>query len=439
MTQRRSRAAGARIRHGAAAEPDLFAAAGVEVARYEPALVTASEVAEPAPASRRTARDATGETATAAVSVCAITLLAREVLEGAFPPIWVRGEICDFKAHRNGHWYFCLRDDTSQIRCVVWARDRARIPAAPDEGMQIVARGQLTVYPARGEMQFVVNQLDGVGDGLWRKALEQTRERLLRDGLLDAGRKRALPKFPRRVAVVTSADGAAIRDIIAVARRRSPGVEIVLCPARVQGEGAPEEIVAALARLERWGGADIVIVGRGGGAREDLWAFNDERVARAVAACGVPTISAVGHETDFTLCDLVADLRAPTPSAAAEAAVPVRDQLMRELGTVRDALRTLLARRASSARRTLGGAARDLTFAAERAAERRRARIEGAAGQLHVLSPLAVLARGYSVARGLDGETLVSARSFRPGVPFELILRDGAIRATTDERVVRRS
>jgi exodeoxyribonuclease VII large subunit len=181
-----------------------------------------------------------------AIGVSELTEIAREIVEGAFVPLWVRGEVCDFKAHRSGHWYFCLRDDASQVRCVVWRTDQRRIPAPPDDGMQVLAFGQLTVYPARGEMQLAVAKLATEGDGLWRKAMELALARLRSDGLLDLERKRPLARFPRRVAVVTSPDGAALRDIIAVARRRCPSVEIVLVPAKVQGDGAVEELVDAI-------------------------------------------------------------------------------------------------------------------------------------------------------------------------------------------------
>jgi exodeoxyribonuclease VII large subunit len=340
--------------------------------------------------------------------------------------------VSDFKAHRNGHWYFCLRDDSSQLRCVVWARDRRRLPAAPDDGMQLVCRGQLTVYPGRGEMQFVVTELEAVGDGLWRKALEEATARLAAEGLLAPERKRPIPRFPRRIAVVTSPDGAALRDIIAVVRRRCPVVQIVVVPAKVQGEGAPEELVEAIERAGRWGGADCVIVGRGGGSREDLWAFNDERVARAVAGCPIPTISAVGHEIDITLCDLAADLRAATPSAAAEAAVPVLDEMRARLAAAASLLRASVERRLGESRRAIGRAADDLATVAGRVVERRRARLETASARLDALSPLAVLARGYAVAHSADGETLTSSRAFARGMPFMLLLRDGTVRATAD-------
>jgi exodeoxyribonuclease VII large subunit len=370
------------------------------------------------------------------VAVSTLTRTARDVMEGAFAPLWIRGEVCDFKAHRNGHWYFCLRDATAQMRCVVWSRDQLRIPAPPDEGMQLCAFGQLSVYAARGDMQFVITAMEASGEGLWRKALEKARARLEADGLLRPERKRPLPRFPQRVAVVTSPDGAALHDIVSVIRRRCSSVQIVVVPVRVQGEGAAEEIVAALGRVGRWRGADTVIVGRGGGAREDLWVFNDERVARAVAACPIPTISAVGHEVDVSLCDLVADLRAATPSAAAEAAVPVLDEERAFVNSLGVAMKQALTRRARRAREGLLRTERTLRLAATRVAERRRARLETLSGQLHALSPLATLARGYAVARDADGRALASAEQFAPGDPFTLHLRDGKVDAITD-RVTR--
>ena len=381
-----------------------------------------------------------GATPRSAVSIATLTRTAKDVLEGAFVPLWVRGEVSDFKRHRNGHWYFCLRDGEAQMRCVVWRGDQRRIPAAPDEGMQVTALVQVTVYAARGDLQLTVKAIEAEGDGLWRKALEEALRRLAADGLLDAARKRPLARVPRRVVVVTSPDGAALHDIVAVARRRAPGVEIVVVPSRVQGDGAPDELCAALARVDRWiAGAlaageacpvDTVIIGRGGGAREDLWAFNDERVVRAVAACRVPIVSAVGHEVDMTLCDLVADLRAATPSAAAEAAVPVRDILLAEVRDLGTALVDRAASVVAGARDRLAHAGDDLVARATRLAERRQARVALAAGRLQALSPLATLARGYAVARDPDGSPLTGVAGFAPGMPFALVLRDGTVRAT---------
>jgi exodeoxyribonuclease VII large subunit len=435
VSARRERGAARLAAQESSQELDLFSAAGSE---------RQAELAPPSQSRRKPRADSVarpepvvaadpGARPESAISISTLTRIAKDVVEGAFTPLWVRGEVSDFKAHRNGHWYFCLRDESSQLRCVVWSRDRQRIPAAPDDGMQLSAYGQLTVHAARGDIQFRVSAMEAAGDGLWRKALELSIAKLKAEGLLAAERKRRLTAFPRRVAVVTSPDGAALHDILAVVRRRCPVVEIVVVPARVQGEGAVEELIAAIERVSRWRDADTVIVGRGGGAREDLWAFNDERVARALAGCAVPTISAVGHEVDVTLCDMVADLRAPTPSAAAEAAVPVLADLRSQLSSCATAMRNGLQRRAVSARTQLLRGERDLRSAAEHTVERRRARLQTAAGRLNALSPLATLARGYAVARDDSGVPLTNRASFAPGLHFLLTLHDGQVGATVDD------
>ena len=419
MTRRRSRPAVER------AAPSLFdshdaVAARVEMTVADPTVPEIyDEVGETFP----------GASPGSAISVSTLTQTAKDVLEGAFIPLWVRGEISDFKWHRNGHWYFCLRDLSSQLRCVVWARDQRGIPAAPDDGMQVTALGQLGVYTSRGEMQFTVRRIEAAGDGLWRKALEQTRVRLEADGLLAMERKRTLPRYPRRIAFVTSASGAAVRDVVAVLRRRAPGVELVVAHASVQGESAPLELCAALDRVCRWGGAELVIIGRGGGSREDLWAFNDERVVRAVAACPVPTISAVGHEIDVTLCDLVADLRAATPSAAAEAASPSREELALTLGAHRRRLIAAIEECMLEPRVRAASAARELSRGATRHVSDRQSAVAALAGRLHALSPLATLERGFSVARDADGITFSSVAQFREGGEFTLRLRDGEVDA----------
>jgi len=372
---------------------------------------------------------APGTDPTTAIAVSTLTSTARDILEGAFPPIWVRGEVTGFKAHRNGHWYFTLRDRMAQVRGVVWSRDTRAIPAPPDEGMQVAAFGNLSVYPARGEMQFVVRRMEAEGDGLWRKRLEMTRAKLEAEGLLSAERKRPLPRYPKRVAVVTSPDGAALRDIVAVMRRRAPAVEIVVVPAAVQGDGAVVELCQAIARVGTWRGADVVIVARGGGSREDLQAFNDERVARAIAACPLPVVSGVGHEVDVTISDLVADVRAATPSAAAETVVRDHAELGMELRSMHRRLGRALARRVDGAKSDLQWVAAALRNRAVRLVEGRRARLTELAGRLNALSPLATLQRGYAVARGTDGHALTSARAFHAGDEFELLLRDGTIGA----------
>jgi len=366
-----------------------------------------------------------------AVAVSTLTLSVKQVLERAVRALWVRGEITDFKAHRNGHWYFSLRDETAQLRCVVWAGDQRRMAVAPDDGTAVVVYGQLTMYTVRGDVQLRVTAIEATGDGLRRRALERTLEALRRDGLLAPERKRALPRLPRCLAVVTSPDGAALHDIVAVARRRAPSLRIVIVASRVQGEGAPDELCAALDRLARWGEADVVIVGRGGGAKEDLGAFNDERVARALAACPAPTVSAVGHEIDTTLCDLVADFRAPTPSAAAESAVPLWADEEQRLRVVGARVAGAAQRRLQEARGRLGRAGEMSRRGATRSGERRRARFDAAAGRLDALSPLATLARGFAVARDLDGHALTVTADFAPGMAFDLTIRDGVVGAVT--------
>jgi exodeoxyribonuclease VII large subunit len=366
-------------------------------------------------------------------SISDLTGAAKEVLEGAFPLMWVRGEVTDFKKHRSGHWYFCLRDSAAQVRAVVWSRDRFRIPAAPDEGMQVLAFGRLTVYPARGEMQFTVYRIEAEGDGLWRKKLEITRKKLEADGLLDPDRKRKLPVFPRTVAVVTSPDGAALKDIIAVVQRRRSKVRLVVVPAKVQGEGAVKAVRTGIVRACQWGQADVIIVARGGGGREDLWTFNDEKLARTVAASPVPVISAVGHETDITLCDLVADVRAPTPSAAAEIVARSEEELGQLLSDLRGRMARMVSWRVESARNRHRAAGRSLQHAATAFTQRAKHRVGALAGRLDALSPLSTLHRGYAVPRDLDGRTLREVAEFAPGLAFELLLRDGAVRATTEE------
>jgi exodeoxyribonuclease VII large subunit len=364
-------------------------------------------------------------------SVSDVALETRALVESGLHPLWVRGEISDFKQHRNGHWYFCLRDAAAQIKCVVWSRDQRGLPAPPDDGMQVVLYGQMTVYTARGDLQLKVTRMQADGDGLWRKAMEQTLSKLRGEGLLEESRKRPIPRFPKCVAIVTSPDGAAIGDIVAVLRKRHSGVQLIVCPAKVQGDGAPREIVMALRRVARWGKADLVIVGRGGGAKEDLWAFNDERVARAIVACPVPVISAIGHETDITVCDAVADLRAPTPSAAAIAACVAREEIEKTFVVVRRDLAFAMAALVRDARTDLGRTQKRLGQATERVVVRKRSTIGTAAARLNALSPLATLARGYAVARDAEGGALTSVQHFKPGRDFELLLHDGKVNAET--------
>ncbi|HYV97021.1 MAG TPA: exodeoxyribonuclease VII large subunit [Gemmatimonadaceae bacterium] len=372
-----------------------------------------------------------GESAETAISVSVLAESVKSIVEGSVPPVWIRGEVTGFKKYRSGHWYFALRDGNAQISCMVWASDTARIPAAPDEGMQVTAYGRLGVYAARTEIRFSILRLAASGDGLWRKAFEEARAKLDADGLLDPARKRPLPRYPRTIAVITSTEGAALHDIVSVARRRDPTICVVVIPAAVQGETAPKELVRALRRASHWDGADLVIIGRGGGSREDLWAFNDERVARAVAMCRTPTISAVGHEVDVSLTDLVADLRAATPSAAAETAVPERAKVVHDLERMGSRLRGALSLRAERARSDLARASRDLAVRARRAVELRRSWLAASAATIDALSPLRTLERGYVVARDADGRTLSRVRDFVVGEEFGIVAHDGSVRART--------
>jgi exodeoxyribonuclease VII large subunit len=373
-----------------------------------------------------TAERVPGATKQNPVTISQLTEATKTVLESSFPGLWVSGEVSDMKK-RNGHWYFCLRDKTARVSCVVWASDQYRMPAAPDEGMKVVAWGGMTAYPAGGSMQFRIRKIEAEGDGLWRKALKISYNKLKAEGLLDPARKKSLPVAPRSVAVVTSAQGAALHDVIAVVKRRCPGTDVVLSACKVQGDGSAQEIVLALDRVLRWGSAEVVILGRGGGSREDLWAFNDERLARAIAEFPIPVITAIGHETDTTLCDLVADHRAPTPSAAAEAAVPDMGQLRRTTIAFRRQMRSTIVRKVRIARTDLRQIAGKLSRNATRTVETRRANIVSAGGHLNALSPLATLSRGYAVARALDGTALTSRTQFSVGMPFNVRLADGSI------------
>jgi len=386
-------------------------------------------------------------------SVSQVNRAVRGLLENNVEPLWIGGEIGGWTRSRPGHCYFTLKDDRAQIRAVMFSREAQALPIDPEEGMQVRVLGQLTLYEARGEYQLVVRRIEADGaEGLWRLAFEKLRARLEAEGLLDPTLNRPLPAYPACVGVVTSPTGAALRDILSVLRRRAPWTRVVVRCTRVQGEGASREIAAAIDALARSGLPDVVIVSRGGGSIEDLWAFNEEPVARAVAACPVPIVSAVGHEVDVTICDLVADLRAPTPSAGAEAVVPdaasvleglrlTPPRLARALRGVgarrRERLEDRLTRLGRAIERRLGPARQSLDLATGRLerstralVERRRRDLGSAAGRLEALSPLSALRRGYSVARAEDGRVLRAVSDFVPGSAFTLHVADGRVSAT---------
>jgi len=242
----------------------------------------------------------------------------REILEREYPSVWIQGEISNFHSAPSGHLYFILKDDAAQIRCVMFRLQSRFLKFRPEDGLHIIAWGRVSVYALRGEYQLILDTMEPLGFGSLMLAFEQLKNKLAQEGLFDESRKKPLPSFPKTVGLVTSSRGAAVKDMIRILRNRAPWVNILVSPASVQGDKAPDEITAAIQRLCAAGDVDVIIVGRGGGPIEDLWAFNDERVVRAVASCRLPIVSAVGHETDFTLTDFAADLRAPTPSADAQ-------------------------------------------------------------------------------------------------------------------------
>lgn len=374
------------------------------------------------------------------LSVSQLTLRLKSSVEQQFADVWVGGEISNFSRPQSGHCYFTLKDDAAQLRAVLWRTSALRLKFELKDGLQVVCHGRLDVYPPRGSYQLVVQQLELQGVGALELALRQLREKLAAEGLFDPRKKRPLPSFPRRIGVVTSPTGAALRDFLEVLRRRWRGVEILVFPARVQGEQAAAEIVAGIRAAQRvQPPLDVLVVTRGGGSLEDLWCFNEEPVVRALAACKIPTVSAVGHEIDVTLADLAADVRALTPSEAAERVVPSARDAAELIGGLGLRLQQALRNRAAQARARLDALASrpSLTRPADRIGhlarradelsirlrtagrsglERRRAALGAAAGKLGSLSPLAVLGRGYSVTTDRSSGKLVEdSRQLRAG------------------------
>jgi exodeoxyribonuclease VII large subunit len=396
----------------------------------------------------------TAATATV-LTVSRLNELLKEVVEENFWEVWVEGEVSNFSAPSSGHYYFVLKDERAAVRAVMFRPYNRLLPFVPGDGMKVLCRGRVSLYPQRGELQVLVEAMEVCGLGNLHLAFRQLKEKLAAEGLFAEERKRSLPALPRVVGVVTSPTGAAIRDILNVLSRRGAGIRILLAPVKVQGEGAAAEVAAAIADLNRQGEADVLIVGRGGGSLEDLWAFNEEVVARAIHASRIPVISAVGHEIDVTISDLVADLRAPTPSAAAELVVKSRLELEAHLDHLEalllsrmSALFRLLKERLQSLEKRLSSplerlelqrrrcreAVLRLETAMRRVLESRSARLSALAGRLEALSPLRILARGFSVvAREKDG-TLVR-RAGQLGVGERLLIRfhEGQARVVTEE------
>ncbi len=374
------------------------------------------------------------------LSVWELTSRIKDLLESSFPLVWVAGEISNLARPRSGHCYLTLKDDRAQLRAAVWRNTAARLRFDLHDGLEVVCRGHLDVYAPRGSYQLIIEEVQPKGLGALELALRQLREKLAREGLFAAERKRPLPPLPQRVAVVTSPTGAAIRDFLQVLGRRWRGADVLIAPTRVQGEGAAEEIAAAIAQVNRLRpSVDCLVVTRGGGSLEDLWAFNEEVVVRAIFASHAPVISAIGHEIDVTLSDLVADVRALTPSEAAELVAPAADELAAGLRQWQRRLSTALRTRAAAARSRLEALARHPVFRlpysrvhelARRLDETEsrmgrgirgrlrlaRQRADAAASRLESLSPLAVLGRGYSLTqRTADGQIIRHATELTPG------------------------
>lgn len=380
------------------------------------------------------------------LSVSDLTRLTKELLETSFPLFWISGEISNFTRAASGHWYFSLKDDRAQVRCVMFKGRNSLVGAMPREGDLIEARATVTLYEARGDFQLTIEFLQPAGMGRLYEAFEQLKQRLQAEGLFDVSRKKVIPANPQRIGVVTSPDAAALRDVLTAIRRRYPGMAVVIYPTPVQGKGAAELIAQAIQLADHRHEVDTLLICRGGGSIEDLWSFNEEVVARAIAACRLPTISGVGHETDFTIADFVADLRAATPTAAAELACPDHSQLrqqveqsrLRLMRTMQSLLRqhaqTLdyLSRRLVSPmqqlqqqKHTLQQWQHRLQLAMQQYLQMRRRKLEHYATSLQQLNPHQVLARGYAIVQQQNGHAVTDANQLVTGENLQLTLHKG--------------
>ncbi|MEJ2555916.1 MAG: exodeoxyribonuclease VII large subunit [Anaerolineae bacterium] len=401
-----------------------------------------------------------GNLAPRVYSVSAITAYIKERLrvDQTLQDLWLEGEISNWRRAPSGHVYFTLKDPDASIRCVMWRSTLPRLSYLPaGDGEAVLAHGYISVYEPNGQYQFYVDELEPVGLGALQAQFEQLKARLAQEGLFDEARKQPLPRFPRRIGVVTSPAGAALRDILNVLRRRYPLAEVLLSPTLVQGEDAPLQIVSALQALSEVKDVDVIVLARGGGSLEDLWAFNDERVARAVAASSIPVVCGVGHETDVTIADFVADLRAPTPSAAAELVTPDRDELARRLQSFRAQLAAGVGEAITRRRRMLAGEMRalrrlspqtwidrrrqrvdDLSRIAQTTIAHRlalgRERLNGLSLRLSALDPQATLARGYAIVRRVeDGHVVSRVGQVVSGDRLSVQVSDGEFRSIVQE------
>jgi exodeoxyribonuclease VII large subunit len=385
-------------------------------------------------------------------SVARLNSEARMLLEAGLPALWVEGEISNFACPASGHWYFTLKDRDAQIRCAMFRARNSQVGFRPRDGQQMLVRGRVSLYEPRGDYQLIAEAMEDAGEGALRREFEKLKARLQAEGLFDPALKRPLPSMPRRIAVVTSHTGAAVRDVLHILARRFPPAEVLVFATPVQGAAATPAIVAALDAASARGDCDVIILARGGGSIEDLWCFNDERVARAIRRAAIPVVTGIGHEIDFTIADFAADVRAPTPSGAAELVVPDRGTLLATVRSIsarlqqavqrqlRNALQRheqLLARlqRAHPGSRLQQQVQRldDLDTRLRRAwdaqASRMMQRLQLAQRHLDAISPLATLQRGYAIVTGPGGEALVDESQVKPGDVIEARVARGRIRA----------
>jgi exodeoxyribonuclease VII large subunit len=396
--------------------------------------------------------------AASAVSVSELTGHIKAVVEGTFPSLWVAGEISDLSRPSSGHLYFTLKDESAQIRGVMWRPVAQKLPFNLADGQSVLCFGDVEVYAARGTYQIVVRKIQPQGVGALQLAFTQLQAKLFAEGLFDAERKRTLPSLPKRIAIVTSPSGAAIRDFLQAVQNRQTPTEIVVVPASVQGQGAAASIVAGIRAAHALRPRpDVLVVCRGGGSLEDLWCFNEEPVVRAIAASKIPTVSAIGHEIDVTLCDFAADVRALTPTDAATRVLPDGESLRRGLADLRNRMMHIMRGRIESERRQLVALSerpslakpREIIYSRYRELDELDARASRAistglrshreqlqryAASLSALSPLNVLARGYSVTMTLDGKTLTSIEGLRSGTKVRTKLADGDFESVVESQ-----
>lgn len=391
-------------------------------------------------------------------SVSQVNGYLKELVDGdpLLRGLLVRGEVSNYKCYPSGHHYFSLKDEQGSIRCVMFRGDAARLRFKPVNGLSVIAYGRVSVYPRDGQYQLYCTQLMEDGRGALDRAFEELKKKLEAQGLFDPAKKQPLPAYPRRIALVTSPAGAAVRDMVRILRQRWPLTEVLVVPVRVQGEGAAEEIAAAIHQVNNRDDIDLIITGRGGGSREDLWAFNEEPVAWAIALSNIPVISAVGHEPDVTISDYVADLRASTPSNAAELAVPDQQQERQRLEgltlRLRQAMEVQLDRDrkelsrleqsrvlrnpvavVDDQRMRLDGVQRRLAMALERTLRRGRVELAGLAGRVDAMSPLKVLSRGYAIAKHED-RAVTTVEQVKTGQAMDVLVGDGVYHCRVEEK-----